>query len=418
MKTVSHVFGTKVVDYLLKFTTSVLIARYLGPSDKGILSFATLVVTWTVMLGNLSLMDANIFLMGSRKFEQEEATPILLVMSILSGLFYGSILLCLVWFHWVNWPVGDGMVFCILLLTIPVSLVLNNSTTVIQGLGWFTAFNVLTVAASATFFTWVLIVIFVAHNRLLGVVSALVGSNFLSAVAVTIYLMKRSQRAVRLSLAYLKAALTYGLRSHLRLCLSQLSARLDQYVLGVLLPPAYLGWYATAVGLREGLLLVPESISVVLFPWVARNQSQAAVLTARVCRVTLAAMAAASLIAGVMSRPVIGMIYGARYLPAVAPFYWLLAAGLFQAVSRVLINYIYGIGRPQLSAWSSAACAVVSVGFIFPLVKSYGMIGAALTTLLAYAAGAMVDLVIVRRLSRLPVSEFLVIRKGDFSLKV
>jgi len=44
MKVVSQIFGTKIVDCALKFGMSVLIARALGPADKGVLTFAQLVV--------------------------------------------------------------------------------------------------------------------------------------------------------------------------------------------------------------------------------------------------------------------------------------------------------------------------------------------------------------------------------------
>src|ERR1035441_1778100 len=119
MRTVSHVFGTKVVDYLLKFITSILITRTLGPSDKGILTFAMLVVTWTVTFGNLSFFDANIYLLGSRKFSLSEAAMTSFVLSLVSGLLYALLLLAIVGFRLVHWPVGNPWVFFALLMTIP-----------------------------------------------------------------------------------------------------------------------------------------------------------------------------------------------------------------------------------------------------------------------------------------------------------
>src|ERR1017187_996261 len=102
MRTVSHVFGTKVVDYLLKFITSVLITRALGPSDKGILTFAILVVSWTVTFGNLSFFDANIYLLGSRRFSLSEAAMTSFVLSLVSGLLYALLLFAIVGFRLVQ----------------------------------------------------------------------------------------------------------------------------------------------------------------------------------------------------------------------------------------------------------------------------------------------------------------------------
>jgi O-antigen/teichoic acid export membrane protein len=122
MRTVSHVFGTKVVDYLLKFGISILITRTLGPSDKGILTFATLVATWTVTFGNLSFFDANIYLLGSRRFSLSEAAMTSFALSLVSGFLYAALLFVIVWFRFVHWSVGDPWVFFALLMTIPFTI--------------------------------------------------------------------------------------------------------------------------------------------------------------------------------------------------------------------------------------------------------------------------------------------------------
>lgn len=43
MRPVSQVISTKVADYVLRLAASVLVARYLGPADKGVLTFSALV---------------------------------------------------------------------------------------------------------------------------------------------------------------------------------------------------------------------------------------------------------------------------------------------------------------------------------------------------------------------------------------
>src|SRR5580704_14514601 len=148
MRTVSHVFGTKVVDYLLKFVTSILITRTLGPSDNGVLAFATLVVVWVVTFGNLSFFDANIYLLGSRRFSLSEATMTSFVLSLVSGLLYALLLFAIVGFRWVHWPTSSVWVFFALLMTIPLNILANNSTGILQGLSWFKLYNLLTVTGS------------------------------------------------------------------------------------------------------------------------------------------------------------------------------------------------------------------------------------------------------------------------------
>ena len=94
--------------------------------------------------------------------------------------------------------------------------------------------------------------------------------------------------------------------------LSQLCGQLDQFMLGVLLPPEHLGWYSTAISLREGLRIVPESISVVLFPARRRRSIQ----SRRCHRTSLPgeslrdAALSAAVMPALVAHPAMGRIYG------------------------------------------------------------------------------------------------------------
>jgi O-antigen/teichoic acid export membrane protein len=413
MRAVTQVFGAKVVDYALKFAISVLIARALGPADKGVLSFAQLVVNWTILLGNFSLMDANIFLMGSRKFGNEEATLTCAVFSAAAGLGYALILFGVVFFGWVKWPVGHASVFFLLLVMIPFVLSSGNAASIVQGLGRFLTFNILALLCTITSLIGVLLAVWLARDRLNGVVWALVTSSAVNAVVILGYLARAAKQKWKFSWPYLKAALSFGLRGHVRLFLSQVSFQFDQLALGVLLAPVFLGWYSVARSLCEGLLMLPEAISVVLFPRVAADKGTAGPMTAQASRINLALMMLAAGMMALLATPFIGKVYGQNFLKAVQPLRLLLPAIVCRAFSRVLINYIYGIGRPQLCVWSTGVTAAVMVLTIFPLVRLHGLMGAALANVLGYAAGAVVDLVIACKVSALPVRSFLLLRAED-----
>jgi O-antigen/teichoic acid export membrane protein len=418
MRTVSHVFGTKVVDYLLKFITSILITRTLGPSDKGILTFAMLVVTWTVTFGNLSFFDANIYLLGSRKFSLSEAAMTSFVLSLVSGLLYALLLLAIVGFRLVHWPVGNPWVFFALLMTIPFNILANNSTSILQGLSWFKLYNLLTVTGSSVYLLAVVAARYLAQDRLAGIVAATVGSNIFVAAVMVFCLGRAANWKLRFSGRYLKEGLLFGLRGHVRVLLTQITVRFDQFVLGAMLEPIYLGWYSVAAGLSEGLLMLPDSVGMLLFPRVAAEPNTAAVLAARACRCTLLVTLAAAAALALCGKLLIGVLYGQRFLPATTPLHLLCGAIVFQSASRVLRNYFYGVGRPQLSLWSTGSAGVVIAVLIFPLVKAYGMVGAALTSLVAQAIGAAVDVLLATRVSATPPSQFIFPQRTDLRLAV
>jgi O-antigen/teichoic acid export membrane protein len=418
MRTVSHIFGTKVLDYSLKFATSILITRTLGPSDNGVLAFAMLVVTWTVTFGNLSFFDANIYLLGGRKFSLSEAAMTSFVLSLVSGLLYALALFVIVGFRWVRWPVGDTGVFLALLMTIPFNILGNNSSSILQGLSWFKLYNLVTVMGSLFYLLAVIAARYLAQDHLAGIVTATIAGNIFIAAVMVFSLGKAANWKLHFSVRYLKEGLLYGLRGHGRVLLMQIASSWDQFVLGAVLAPVYLGWYSVAAGLSAGLLMVPESVGMLLFPRVAAEPGAAAMLAARACRCTLLvtfAMAAALALCGKL---VIGILYGRPFLPATTPLYLLCGAVVFQSTSRVLRNYFYGVGRPQLSLWSTGAAGVVIVVLMFPFVKAYGMIGAAVTSVVAQAIGATVDVLLAKRASATPASQFIFPQRSDLRLAV
>lgn len=416
MRTVSHVFGTKVVDYSLKFIISVLISRTLGPSDSGVLTFATLVVTWTVTLGNLGFFDANIYLLGSRRFSLSEATMTSFVLSLVSGLLYALLLFAIVGSRLIHWPMSSPWVFFALLMTIPFNILANNSTSILQGLSWFKLYNLLTVTGSLFYLLAVVAARYLVRDHLAGIVAATIGSNVFVAAVMVFCLGKAANWKFRFSGRYLKEGLWYGLRGHGGVLLMQIAVRCDQFALGAMLEPVYLGWYSVAAGLSAGLLMVSDSVGMLLFPRVAAEPGAAAVLAARACRCTLLVALAAAAALALCGKLLIGALYGQRFLPATKPLSLLCGAIVFQSASRILRNYFYGVGRPQLSLWSTGSAGAALVVLIFPLVKAYGMIGAALASLVAQAIGATVDVLLATRISAIPLSHFIFPHKADLRL--
>ncbi|MGH7816478.1 MAG: oligosaccharide flippase family protein, partial [Candidatus Binatia bacterium] len=393
MKLVTQVFSTKVADYGLRFVASVIIARYLGPADKGVLAFATLVIALVTTFGSFSLADATVYLVGRRNFSAGEAAAGTFFFSIVAGLLYAAVTFSLVYFGLVNWPVGNRPVFYLLLSLMPFQLVVTHLTSVIQGLNQFKAYNTFTLISSATLLLAVLLVIWVAQNRLIGVAQSMIACAVLNTLLLVIYLIRLAPWRLRALLPFLKQAFHFGVRGHLSVILDTINRRFDQLALGAMINPIELGWYSIAASISELPQLFPDSIGTVLFPRVASNASDAVSLTARACRLTVLAMLVVTVIIVVVATPLISFLYGDRFLPAVKPLMYLAPSIVFLSLSKILTKYIYGIGRPHLVVWATGISAAVTIALIFPLVSRYGMVGAAATSTIAYGVGALCNLI-------------------------
>ena len=166
------------------------------------------------------------------------------------------------------------------------------------------------------------------------------------------------------------------------------NVQLDQLVLSVLpaVTAARLGNYAVAVSMATLALPVAVAAGYVAFPLVAAADSEAT--RRRMERKALGfaaitAAGAAGLIA-LLAAAVVPVVFGDGYRPAVACV-WLLAPGIVcLALGRVAGEILNGRNRPLRVAAAQTIGAVVTVVALAILVPSYGIKGAAATSSVAY----------------------------------
>ncbi len=70
--------------------------------------------------------------------------------------------------------------------------------------------------------------------------------------------------------------LAYGLKAHTSQVTLMVNERLDQLLIAMLMPAAQLGYYAVAVSLTSGVLMIGTSIAIVAMPVVAKEKSREA----------------------------------------------------------------------------------------------------------------------------------------------
>jgi O-antigen/teichoic acid export membrane protein len=178
-----------------------------------------------------------------------------------------------------------------------------------------------------------------------------------------------------------------------------LAGRLDLYLVGLLLGESPAGIYGMARQVRTPIRQVRQSFDGLLTPIVSRTLSIAGPV-----RTGLATATATRLIMAIQLPMLIGLVAIGEPLllwigPEFAAGYWallLLAAaegiqGAF-GVSDLILLY----RRPAFILWITAIGAAVNIAAGWPLIAHYGVTGAALAALLAYAAAALARRMLLR----------------------
>ena len=174
--------------------------------------------------------------------------------------------------------------------------------------------------------------------------------------------------------------------------LSALFARLDLYLVGILLGEGAAGIYGMARQVRTPIRQVRQSFDGLLTPIVAKT------LAARGPVRTGEALASASRLILVIQLPLLIVLaaIGAPLLHAIGPAfalgYWallLLAAAESIQGAFGLADLIFVYRRPALGLWITAASIAVGLAGGLAFIPLWGVTGAGLAVLLTYAARAL-----------------------------
>jgi O-antigen/teichoic acid export membrane protein len=185
-------------------------------------------------------------------------------------------------------------------------------------------------------------------------------------------------------------------------------------LVGYLAGPAALGYYVTAVGLAEKLNLPPSAVGTVLFPRIAAaTREDARRVTPVACRHTLSLTLLLCVGLALVAWPLIYVLFGTAFLPAV-PLLWLLLPGILSlSVGRLLSADLNGRGLPGSVARVNVAMALVNVALNLWWIPIWGAAGSAAATSISYSAAVILLGRCYTRAAGVRWSELLVLTRSE-----
>ena len=369
--------------------TGLIAARSLGPAGRGELAAIT---TWASVLlfaGTFGLPEAVAYFAAADRASRDRVWTTGQAGALVLGLLVAAI-------GWWAIPAAFGaddaalagaIRWYLILFAVPC-LGFACAGSWLQGAGSLHAFNVsrssLHVINAALMIALALAgsqsVIYFAAATLVGTTAGW----FLSAVFAP---MSRLWQA-RPSLDLAKRMLHYGVRVQVGNWSSAASLRLDQLLLSLFAMPATLGLYVVAVSYANTLLTIPASAAMVMLPeMVERHAADGA----REClqrwyRRLLWATVVGAVAIGLLGAIVIPVAFGSAFQDAVPLLAVLMPAALILGMNDILSTAFLGIDRPDITSKGELVGLVVTVAALSVLLPRYGVLGAALASLLAYGS--------------------------------
>lgn len=189
-----------------------------------------------------------------------------------------------------------------------------------------------------------------------------------------------------------KPLCVYGLKNIFGTLPQFVNTRIDQILMGMLLPAQYLGLYVVAVSWSGIGSVLTNSISTILFPRISSDTSleQSRTRMLRVVRLTTVISLIWTIFHLLVTPFVIPLIFGSDFRAAVPAALILVLTAPIQQLDSVLSSGLRGIGKPGLVGWSQGIGVIVTTILLYFLLPTFKELGAAVASLTAYSASFLI----------------------------
>lgn len=370
----------------LNVISGVLIARLLGPAGKGEL---TAVLLWSGLLaavGTPGLGSAIVYFTARKPGREREVTGTAFGIALIESaalVLFGLLMTSRFLGHYGPYIVAIGLLN---LSWIPLYLLGTSAMSVFQGKLELPVFNLLRLSVVAASFVGLFCLLLAHRVSVLNIVFVTLGANGFTLALCLGLLGRRGWIGVRPKAHLLGPLIAYGLKSHSGNVAGLINASADQAIIAFFLAPASLGLYSIAMTMTAVTSLLSQSLGMVALPAVAGATSQAdkRQYLSQFVRSAFVLSALIALALGMTAPFLITLFFGPAFSPATPVAQVLLIAAAILGTNRVMGEAVRGFNKPLIPGVGEGLAAVVTIVSLATLMPVFGIMGAAVASLLAY----------------------------------
>lgn len=391
-KNAGWLIGGQIAQMLVSFVVSVLSARYLGPGNYGLISYGTAYVTFFTSLCTLGINSVIVKEIINNREKEGQVLGTAIGLKAIASFLSVVTIISLVFIIDREDPVAITVVsICSLGLIINVADIfkywyqsyLNSKIPAIVGLIGYMIISVYKVVLMAT-----------ARNVLWFAFSTSLDYLFVGIALTCIYKKKNGQR-LSFSWSYAKELLKSSHHFILPSLMVSIYAQTDKIMLKQMLGDSQVGFYATAVSLSNMWCFVLKAIVDSLNPSIMEdhkaNNKEAYIRKNKLLyAIVFYVSIGVSVLYCLLSKPMINILYGEAYLPAVAPLCVITWYTAFSYLGVARNTWVVCENKQKYLIWLYVSAAVANVALNFVLIPFMGVVGAALASLTAQIISSVV----------------------------
>lgn len=414
LKDIFSVGVSKVLIIVFGLSTSIIVARVLGPEKNGIIAALLVYPSLFMSIGSLGIRQSTTYFLGKGIFTEDEIKRAITQIWFFTTVF--SVVVCFILMRYFS-KSGENLWFVMLaLMPIPFKLFNTYNSGIFLGKNEISSFNKINWIPTALILLVTAILVLWLSFGISGYLMAMIaGPTFISLV-----LLFKNQFIKAFGFNFnwviIKRMLSLGLVYALALLVINLNYRIDVILLDKLSTAFETGIYSKGVSVTEYLWQIPMLLSTVVFARsaVSKNDRDFSLKVAQLLRISILVIGIGALALFFISEQVIVLMYGNAFVNSVLVLNVLLPGVVLLTVFKVINMDLSGKGKPWVSLKAMLPALIINIILNFILIPQQGASGAALASTISYTIAAILFVHFYSKEVSIPIKDILGYKKSDF----
>jgi O-antigen/teichoic acid export membrane protein len=405
---------SKVLMIVFGLTTSIIVARVLGPDKNGVIAALLVYPSLFMSIGSLGIRQSTTYFLGKGIFSENQIKTAITQIWLFTTVF--SIAVCFVLMRYFS-KSGENLWLVILALSpIPFMLFNTYNSGIFLGKNQISIFNKINWIPTLVVFVITTILVLWLSFDISGYLIALIGGPLL----ISFILLFKNKFIQAFSFNYnwkiIRKMLSLGLVYALALLIINLNYKIDIILLDNLSTSFETGIYSKGVSITEYLWQIPMLLSTVVFARsaVSKDDKAFSVKVAQLLRLSFLAIGLAALVLFLLSKFIIILMYGESFSGSVMVLNILLPGVLLLTIFKVINMDLSGKGKPWVSLKAMIPALIINVILNVIFIPKYGATGAALASTISYSIAAILFIFLYSKETKIPVLDIIRYQASDF----
>jgi O-antigen/teichoic acid export membrane protein len=357
----------------------VIVARALGPEDRGILSFINISSLFISSIFGFGTSQTFRYFLASKRYVLNEVFGIALITAVLTGFGAGVFLYALWKLQWLGETgnVINSEQMEILFVMCLFSSLSTMISFLLAGVSKFTFTNRGSIFKSLALIVslWLLVIAFGQ-----GLSGALVGTLISNVVMVGFFIigLYRSEKpSFQINTQLLRQGMGYSMKTWIGAITTSVAQRLDQFTVGYFLNPKDLGIFSLAVHFSEFILFIPSAADHIYFNKIAqiKGDREKRLFNEQFLRSVSLFVIITGLAFIAIGYFIIPILLGEAY-DGVNLFFLLYAPSvILWVVPKFLSKFFAASGKPAYASYITIISVLLMPLFYYPMMHYLGTIG-------------------------------------------